>query len=145
MLLEKEDIPVVAMEFMNDVHAKDVEIINALFEVILKYEENPTSENKLLVDTHYQKWFEHTIEHFRGEEVQMQEKNFPPYAFHKSEHDNALQKMNLVFEQWQKSQDVQGLKQYFIEELPQWFIQHINSMDTVTASFLKTGLSPCSM
>lgn len=145
MLLDKEDVPVVAMEFMNDVHAKDVEIINALFEVILKYEENPTSENKLLVDTHYQKWFEHTIEHFKGEKVQMQEKNFPPYAFHKSEHDNALQKMNLVFEQWQKSQDVQGLKQYFIEELPQWFIQHINSMDTVTASFLKTGLSPCSM
>jgi hemerythrin-like metal-binding protein len=83
--------------------------------------------------------------HFKGEEVMMQEKNFPPYPFHKGEHDKVLSIMNDIFLKWKETNDIQVLKQYFIEELPQWLVQHIQSMDTVTAMFFKTGLSPCSM
>ena len=139
MLLDKENLPLVAMEFMNDVHKEDADIINELFELVLDYEK----EEKL--DQKYKEWYDHTVEHFRGEEVMMQEKNFPPYPFHKAEHDNALAQMRDVFDKWHESRDIALLKSYFIEILPQWLLNHIESMDTVTAMFFKTGLSPCSM
>jgi hemerythrin len=61
------------------------------------------------------------------------------------EHDNALRLMDEIFKKWRQSRDIKVLKVYFIEELSQWFTQHIAGMDTVTAMFFKTGLSPCSM
>jgi hemerythrin len=113
--------------------------------LILEFEKDSSDKNKILLNTKYQEWYNHTVEHFKGEEVMMQEKNFPPYPFHKGEHDKVLSIMNDIFLKWKETNDIQVLKQYFIEELPQWLVQHIQSMDTVTAMFFKTGLSPCSM
>ena len=38
MLINKNDLPLVAMDFMNDTHFEDVEIINELYKYILEYE-----------------------------------------------------------------------------------------------------------
>ena len=145
MLIDKNNIPMVAMEFMNDVHIEDVDIINELFELILDYEKDPSAKNKEKLNNKYKIWFEHTIEHFKGEEDKMLETNFPPYHFHKAEHDNALKIMEDIFLQWEKSGDIAILKQYFIEVLPTWIENHIRTMDTVTATYFKTGLSPCAI
>lgn len=145
MLISKEDMPLVAMDFMNDVHGEDIDIINSLYELILNYEKNPNSENANLINKKYEEWFSHTVEHFKNEEIQMSEKNFPPYLFHKGEHDKVLSTMEEVFSQWKNTNDIGELKHYFKDVLPLWLVQHIQSMDTVTAMFLKTGLSPCSM
>lgn len=145
MLIEKQELPLVAMEFMNDTHMEDIDIINELFELILTYEKESTIENENKLNAKYKEWFDHTVEHFNAEEVMMQEKSFPPYPFHKAEHDNSLKTMEEIFTKWLEIKDIQILKQYFIETLPQWLVQHIRSMDTVTAMFFKTGLSPCAM
>ena len=145
MLIDKTDLPVVAMDFMNDVHEEDREIINELFELILTYENEATSLNQNNLNSKYKQWIAHTVAHFEGEEVKMRELNFPPYAMHKGEHDNALAQMNSIFTQWNESQDIKILKTYFIEIMPKWLVQHIQTMDTVTASFFRTGLSPCSL
>lgn len=145
MLIDKKNMPLVAMEFMNDTHAEDVDIINELFEQVLEYEEKQTKENKVKIDELYGKWFEHTVEHFRAEEIMMQEKNFPAYPMHKGEHDNALRIMDDVFRSWQERNNINVLKLYFSEHLPAWLINHINTMDTVTARFFESGVSPCAM
>ncbi|KIM03410.1 MAG: hypothetical protein KN64_12335 [Sulfurovum sp. AS07-7] len=145
MLIEKNDIPIVAMDFMNSVHFEDVEIINSLFELILRCENVFSDENILAIDEAFTQWIVHTKEHFRGEEIKMEEMRFAPYPFHKMEHDNALGLMDEIFKEWRQSRDIMVLKVYFIEELPQWFTQHIAGMDTVTAMFFKIGISPCSM
>lgn len=144
MLLDKKDLPIVAMEFMNDVHEKDIEIINILYELVLAYENVPNEENKNALLQQYRVWFEHTIEHFRGEEVLMLEKRFPPYPVHKGEHDKALSLMDDVYRTFETKSDIVAMKSYMSQAVPQWFVQHIQSMDTVTALFLKSGLSPCS-
>ncbi len=144
MLIEINDIPVVAMDFMNDVHEEDVAIINDIFALVLHYEKEKSEENAKAITAQYKKWIVHTIAHFEGEEVKMRELNFPPYAMHKSEHDNALQRMYDVLANWEQSRDIQALKMYLIEEIPAWLTQHIQTMDTVTAMFFKSGLSPCS-
>lgn len=145
MLIDKNSTPIVAMDFMNDVHFEDIDIINELFELILKYENDSTEENKVLISQQYIQWINHTVAHFQREEEMMIEKKFPPYYAHKGEHDNALSIMNKIFNEWQSEEDIKILKHYFIEVLPQWLINHIQTMDTVTAMFFKNGMSPCSM
>jgi len=143
MLIEINDIPVVAMDFMNEVHEEDVKIINDLFALLLAYEKEQSEENFRAVTAQYQNWITHTVAHFEGEEVKMRELNFPPYAMHKGEHDNALQRMRDVLNHWEEHKDIRVLKMYLIEEVPAWFTQHIQTMDTVTAMFFSSGLSPC--
>jgi hypothetical protein len=41
MLLDLNALPLVEMEFMNEVHKEDVELINTLFETLLAYENEP--------------------------------------------------------------------------------------------------------
>ncbi len=141
MLLAVEEIPQVEMEFMNKTHAEEVTILNEIFEAILNYDETQEANDKL--DELYTTWLEHTIEHFKTEEVKMQEMRFPPYMAHKGEHDRALQEMRNIFSTWQQQRDIKKLKIYFIEVVPAWLENHIATMDTITARFFSTGMSPC--
>lgn len=145
MLLNKEDLPMLAMDSMNETHLEDLAIINELFTLVLNYEKNASLENEKLIDAKYSEWFEHTINHFNGENTMMQERGFGPYLFHKAEHDNALALMETNFRTWKETKDMSAFKHYLAEVLPQWLIQHINSMDRVTALFLTGGISPCSV
>ena len=145
MLLDIANVPVVAMDFMNEVHAQDVVVINDLYALIEAYEAAPNEANAEAIAKQLAFWFEHTVSHFQGEETQMREKRFPPYAMHKSEHDNALAKMDFVLRNWSRTKDIGMLRAYVTQDVPAWFMQHIATMDTVTANFLSTGMSPCSM
>ena len=129
---------------MNRVHHEDVEIINKLFILILAYEQDTSNANEKAINIQYQHWYTHTIEHFRGEEIKMQELQFPAYPMHKYEHDKALDRMDSIFHLWQKEKDIVLLKTYLSGELPAWLSQHIQTMDTVTAHFFHSGVSPCS-
>jgi len=141
MLIDYQEIPQVEMDFMNEVHKEDVDIINNIFELILKYD--GSEESTIAIDERYSQWIEHTVNHFQNEEIKMQEMRFPPYLAHKGEHDRALQEMRNLFAHWQQQRDIQTLKIYFIETLPTWLQTHISTMDTVTARFFATGQSPC--
>ena len=141
MLIEHHEIPQVDMDFMNEVHKEDVEIINNLFEHILTYDDS--KESAAVIDKLYEAWIEHTVVHFENEEIKMREMRFPPYLAHKGEHDRALQEMRNLFAYWQQQRDIKALKIYFIETLPAWLHTHIATMDTVTARFFATGQSPC--
>jgi hemerythrin len=140
MLISHEDIPQVSQDFMNHTHSEEVTIINTLFEEILAYENS--NQNTEKINTLYQKWLEHTVEHFTTEEVEMMEAEFPPFPIHKAEHDRVLNQMQEVFDVWQKKRDIKILKMYFIEVVPQWLIAHISSMDAMTANYIGGGISP---
>ena len=141
MLISWDDIPQVDMDFMNEVHKEDVDIINTIFEHILNYDESEA--RAVEIDTLFTEWIDHTVNHFQNEEIKMQEMRFPPYLAHKGEHDRALQEMRDLFAHWQEHRDIKQLKIYFIEILPAWLYNHISTMDTVTARFFATGQSPC--
>lgn len=121
---------------MNAVHDEEVALINTL-DTLLDTDEpvEPTLQAVLI----------HTVEHFSGEETMMQQSQFPPYPFHKSEHDLALEQLHRVIDDFARTGDRAPLKTYVRETLPQWIDNHIRTMDTVTAIFLATGLSPCAV
>lgn len=140
MLLSPEDIPQVSQDFMNNTHAEEVDIINTLFAEILAFEKDSSNADK--IDTLYQEWIDHTVEHFTTEETEMIESQFPAYPMHKEAHDQALQQMREVFNAWKKSRDIKILKMYFIEVVPQWLVAHISSMDAMTAHYIGGGMMP---
>ncbi|RXJ77662.1 hypothetical protein CRV03_05370 [Arcobacter sp. F155] len=144
MLINKNDLPLVAEDFMNDVHYEDVDIINDLYEKLLNYIASETKENKNIVIDAYQNWYDHTVSHFKGEEDKMIELNFPPYMMHKGEHEKCLEQMRQVLDYFIKNDDKEFLKSYLELDLINWLVNHIQTMDTVTAMFFKTGMSPCS-
>jgi hemerythrin len=139
MLIDHDDIPQVSQDFMNNTHSEEVTLINALFEEILAYENDQKDSNT--VDTMYQAWIEHTVEHFTTEEVEMIEAQFPAFPMHKQAHDDALKQMNEVFDTWKKSKEVKILKMYFIEVIPQWFVAHVSTMDAMTANYIGGGMA----
>jgi len=143
MLIDKTKLPLVAEEFMNETHFEDVDIINDLYSLITTYENDASEENKNSLIEKYNFWTTHTINHFQTEEKKMNELRFPPYPIHKAEHDRCLETMSMVLENFKSSSDISKLKSYFENDLLIWLDNHIKTMDTVTAMFFKTGLSPC--
>ena len=143
MLLDPKEIPQVDMDFMNKTHEEEIELLNVIHQHLEEYNSSDNDNNKM--DTLYQKWIEHTIAHFNAEETKMKDMHFPPYLAHKGEHDRALQEMKNVFSSWQQNRDIDALKYYINIIIPEWFMMHVSSMDSVTASFFATGVSPCSL
>ncbi|MCT7910171.1 hemerythrin family protein [Arcobacter lacus] len=145
MLIDKETLPLVDMDFMNETHFEDVDLINELYENIVTYEKDSSNESFGILKSQYKKWQDHTINHFKTEEDEMQKKGFFAYPFHKGEHDSNLYQINIVWKNFETKRDIKELKDYIEKDLVDWLISHILSMDTVTARFFKTGMSPCAM
>ena len=135
-MLYDEQLPMVAMPLMNDTHLEEVILINKIAEAI---EKRDAEEVDGLLDD----LLAHTLIHFQTEESMMREKGFPPYPMHKGEHDRALDEMRKQVASWKAQGDFEALERYIGTTLPQWIIQHIGTMDMVTANFLVNGISPC--
>lgn len=134
LLLRPEDLPRVALESMNAVHAEEIECINrlaALFQLAAAGESVTHA-----IDGHLQQLLNHVHSHFSGEEAMMQRHGFPPYPVHKAEHDRVYDKLRSAIEGWLDDRDLHGIQNYICETLPAWMIQHIATMDRVTAQFL---------
>lgn len=123
-------LPKVAYDPMNDVHAEEVELLNTIESLLASEasEENIGSAVEAL--------FDHTREHFANEERLMREVGFPPYMMHKNEHDRVLNEFQLTVMDWRTKKDNSILRNYFSTVIPPWLHQHISSMDTVTAQFI---------
>jgi len=111
----------VAYEPMNEVHDKEIKILEKLLEK-LENNEDYTQE--------YKEFLEDVKNHFAFEEGLMQKYDFFAYIPHKMEHDKIINEL----EELQNS-DRQTLKKYFDERFMPWLDNHINTMDTVTAGF----------
>ncbi len=134
-MITQDQLPMVAMASMNDTHLEDIIIINRLSVAV---------ENKdtVLTNSILKELIEHTITHFSGEEEMMREKNFPPYLVHKGEHDRVLKELKAIAQGFAQSDgDFQLVMAYVDGSLIPWLINHIQTLDTVTAMFLENDVS----
>lgn len=133
MRLNPSDIPEVAMQFMHDVHLDEVDMLNELYGLIEEVEQgNDVPGLTEMVDA----LLAHTRAHFAGENEKMRKHQFPPYPIHKQEHDRLLQEFTVVVDQWKQSGELVPLADYLRITLPAWMMNHISTMDDVTANFL---------
>ncbi|MFY9261615.1 MAG: hemerythrin family protein [Gallionella sp.] len=120
----------VALDFMNRDHAEFVKMHDHILNLLAQAREGAAIEvalSQLLL---------HTRHHFEAEEQAMQAAQFPPYPMHKMEHDRVLAILTQQVSAWQQTQDATALREFFEVALTQWFTQHVNMMDKVTAKYI---------
>jgi len=134
MLIDKNALPQVAIQSMNDTHTNEVELINALFDLITRKRggEDVDAQLSEMVDS----FDEHVKQHFHSEEVLMQQTGFPAYQVHKGEHDRVLEEIAVPVAAWRERADIEPLGDYLQNVHPQWAQNHIVTMDTMTAFFI---------
>ncbi len=133
-MLDREKIPKVALDAMNEVHYEEIDLIIRLLDRLdaVAADELPAEA----LDAPIANLLEHIRVHFAGEEERMEAAGFPPYPVHKAEHDRVLAEASGVYEAWRSDRDQQVLSTYLRRTLPTWMAHHIATMDTVTAQFL---------
>lgn len=133
-MIDFNHVPKVALDFMNHDHEEATELVNRL-ETLINQTEAGTNHNEA-ISAALAALYQHNSEHFGREEQQMRQVNFPPYPVHKGEHERVLAEMVFEIDAWNQLHDLARLKTYITEVLPAWFINHIATMDTMTAIFI---------
>jgi len=133
-LIDKERLPRVDLESMNEVHLSEVDIVNELSDLLDAHSEDASLVSE--IHAKFEELIEHTQEHFASEERLMLEGRFPPYSIHRAEHQRQLARVSAVYESWAGGRDVALLRGFIQRELPDWVRNHILTMDTVTAQYL---------
>ena len=116
-----EKLNQVKFEPMNEIHNNELIVLNNLLEAI-KNRENIEEKFKLFLDD--------VKHHFEFEQNLMEKYNFFAKVPHKMEHDrviNELQNLDL--------NNYEELENYFNNHFIPWLINHIDTMDTVTAGY----------
>lgn len=80
--------------------------------------------------------FAHTKEHLERENALMERIDFFATPMHKGEHDRVLAEMQ-EFKERLDAGDITAVRHFVRETVPNWFIEHLNSMDTITAQFAR--------
>ena len=135
-LINDQQIPSVELDFMNHDHAEAASQVNQLHDTLSRIAEGDDSASEE-VEPILLSIFKHSEEHFGREEAEMVRVNFPAYDCHKGEHERVLAELKQILALWQENQDSVLLMNYVTNTLPDWLRNHIASMDTVTAMFVR--------
>lgn len=125
-----ESIPQVALDFMNRDHAEFALLRTKLLDLLAATAPVERIQGAL------GELVEHTRQHFAAEEQAMREASFPVYAVHKADHDGVLADMAMRAERWNQGRDNEALRVWLDREVGEWFLNHVSSMDFVTAKFI---------
>ena len=131
--LNFENIPLVSIQFINQTHLEELEMVNALMERINA--QLSGGQNNQEISQQLVQWLEHTQAHFARENKLMQETGFPAFSIHSEEHEIALNRMQTVVDAWQQNKDIELVKDYVFTLWPNWFKAHVGTMDKMTAEF----------
>ena len=83
----------------------------------------------------------HTSEHFLNEDKLMEESKFPAIKEHRGEHQRVLNELK-YFQEKVRSKKYSFARFYIKDKIPDWFRQHLATMDSALAFHLKqTGMA----
>lgn len=131
IILDADTIPRVDIDFMNNTHFEEIEMVKTLGERIIEHQ-STNNETKKITQM-LAAWLQHTQAHFARENELMLATNFPMYPVHSAEHENALKHMTGVVKAWQYDHDIKQLAEYVFILWPAWFNAHVDTIDMMTA------------
>lgn len=134
MLINTGEILKVAVNQMNEVHDVEIDIVNKLFEKISQYDESEDSFKEIV--KLFDEFLNDVINHFRFEQELMEKYNFFAYPMHRGEHDRVLYEIKSLEKVLKEKKDVKAVKDYLLYTFKPWIINHVQTMDTVTAMYL---------
>jgi hemerythrin len=130
--------PQVDLEFMNAEHRKAFDDANEIKRLLEAAKTDLKSVEKS-IDQQLEQFQADTINHFYLEEKYMEEYQFPARLKHQQAHHQFLERFKVQYEYWHSKRDltaVERLEHYFTEDFSKWLINHIVTIDTVTASYI---------
>jgi hemerythrin len=134
-LLPLDQIPQVALESMNQSHREEVELVNRFAALVSAGIEG--NVDVVAISQQLDGWIDHTRHHFSHENELMAQYAFPAYPVHRDEHQRILDQLEDLRQTWRESKALRPLAMFLFEEWPAWFDNHVNTMDNVTASFIR--------
>ncbi len=129
MILNPDMLPKVALNQMNSIHDTEVEILNELYRAA---KENNVEEVEKLFD----EFLKDVKEHFSYEQGLMEKYNFFAYPMHRGEHDRVLMELENLKKNFEKTKDPSLIVKYLENQFVPWLLNHVQTMDTVTAMYL---------
>ena len=129
-LLKLENLPRVSFEGMNEVHLKELKILNKLYGAIAN--KKPQEE----IDKLLNEFIKDVEKHFSYEEEIMRKTSFFAYRVHKEEHDRVLKELEELKKIWSEKENPKVLKNYLEKVFLPWLIEHVQTMDTATATYI---------
>jgi hemerythrin-like metal-binding domain len=130
MLIKENEIPRVALNDMNKVHDVEIEIVNKLYDAIMK------NEDIAEILKYFDEFLNDVINHFTFEQGLMEKYNFFAYPMHRAEHDRVLHELKSLEKMLKEKGDTKTVKDYLENVFKPWIINHVQTMDTVTAMYL---------
>lgn len=125
------DLPKLPVDFMNDDHAHAEDLWRAMRVALADY---PSRTEPLAAAC--RAFLDHNRAHFGREEAAMQASAFPPYPVHKAEHDRVLTTLEELAKAASSGADPESLRRAIELDIPTWLVQHVQSMDLVTARWI---------
>lgn len=133
-LVDLDTIPQVPLDFINADHREEARLLNELAEAIADHRAGTVGPEAVVAT--FQVLYQHTEEHFGREDQAMQKSGFPPYQMHHGEHVRVLAELAAEGRRFAETGDAVRLDTYVTKVVPSWFVNHIQSMDLITARFV---------
>jgi hemerythrin len=133
MLIDPDQLPRLAVPFMNEDHAEEARLLNAAADQAEAFGAGRSSADQ--VAAALESLYQHTRMHFTREETAMVEASFPAYSFHQAEHVRILGELGEAERRFREAKEAAPLLSY-LGSLPPWLGKHIQSMDAVTARYV---------
>jgi len=133
-LVALDAIPQVPLDFINQDHREEARLLNELAEALEAHRSGRTGPEPVLAC--FEVLFHHTQEHFGREDAAMQQSGFPPYPMHHGEHVRVLEELGEEGRAFGEGGDAARLHAYVTQAIPAWFVNHILTMDLMTARFV---------
>lgn len=131
-MILQENIPMLGVPSMNDMHLQEMILINKLFTAIGKRDIELTT---IL----FGEFVKHTTTHYAQEETLMKEKSYPEYQHHKEEHDRVLREINMVLDKLTVNKDLLMASAYLEGALAPWTIHHMQTLDSEASAFIESN------
>ena len=129
MLISQEQLPIIEIASMNELHDEEIARIAKLYDVAKNKETKVVFEllNELI---------EHYKKHFADEEKLMLEVKHPDYHAHKHEHTKQILDLEAILSFLEMTNDIQSIPSYLEGNLTPWIIEHVENWDSMVSQFI---------
>lgn len=133
-LVDLDAIPQVPLDFVNADHREEGRLLNEVADAVEALEAGKGSAPGVLAALAALR--DHTAAHFGREDDAMRRTGFPAFPVHHAEHVRVLTELDDEIRRFRETGDVARLRAWVLGDVPHWFMDHIQTMDLVTARFV---------
>lgn len=137
-LVDLDAIPQVPLDFINADHREEGRLLNDLSDALDALDAG--RGDAAAVAARLAALRDHTAAHFGREDDAMRRTLFPAFPIHHAEHVRVLTELDDEARRFAETGDAARLRAWVLGDVPAWFVNHIETMDLVTARFVASRI-----